>query len=508
MINEILSVGVLLGSLVSPLVNAPADASSSVETSEETTASYTLASTGETFLESDIVWNGDGDNFRSYTALTSLSDPFHYLDTTLGLTDSTTANNFIFEYQKIPERYSQRTWTFNRNCTNFSKWSSYESKGSFDMSVGYQVDNGSYVNFPTTAFYSGFVYENSFLVTLNGYSLEYWQETLDFSIMEITRFAPYSGTGYSNTAVEMASVCRPDITIEAYSDTHFRLKITLYSSSFRLIRFEDGSLCSTYPTSISTSDMSTSLIIYPSAWIKKELTSDMANWPVNQKQILNNETNHELLAFNKYSVTSTTSISVGPVIGKGYYGLAPWYYGAEITTANTMMEVGGFYPWFENKRVQSLSNPYFQAIYTEYPETIPAYNVKISEGSAVFVCGTYDWSLYGGDDLAYVCVYSVNEASNYCNILTLKRYGSSSGGETSEDGGGTDAGGNTYYVYNFTDFWWKIIAIPFAFLSQAFNVTLFQGTPYAINITTILFTTLAVIIVVALINLLIKMFKK
>ena len=501
MINEILSVGVLLGSLVSPLVNAPAE-DASTETSSETTASYTLASTGETFLETENVWCGDGGNYRPYIIEGQMSDPFKFLDTCLGRSTSSTKEIKAKQYY-VTNGISQKTYSIGAHTTFQSLFS---TGNSYLTGYGEQVyDYGKYpylANNSLTNYYGYDIYN----IPLGDNTLEYYQNLLDFSIVEVTRFAPYSST-LDNSALEMVSVCRPEITIASddisNDSTRFKITIHLKNTSFRLMYFADGSLCTSYPTSNSTSSLSSSLYIYPSAWIKSG--SYVENWNPYLKGLFVNQTNTSLICSCDYDITSSVNVSIGPRIGKGYYGLAPWYYGEEITTANTMRVVGSFYdPYFQETGLShTLKATYFEC----GSEDTQIYATRLSELSTkVGVCGSMDWSLYTNSE-TYVCMYNMDETTSYYHKIVIGPY-SSGGGDTSEDGGGTDAGGNTYYVYNFTDFWWRIIAIPFAFLSQAFNVTLFQGTPYAINFTTILFSVIAVIIVVALCHLLIKMFKK
>lgn len=502
MINEILSVGVLLGSLVSPLVNAPADASSSVETSEETTASYTLASTGETFLETDIVWCGDDYNFRPYIIEGQMSDPYSYLDTCLGRTADSTKELKLKSYY-VTGGTTQRAENLSGTYASFQKvFSSLNSSYSGYGTQVYDFGNYPYLSSRSLTKYYGVDLYN---IPLGDNTLEYYQNLLDFSIVEVTRFAPYSST-LDNSALEMASVCRPQITISADDisgdSTRFKISIYLTKESFRLMYFSDGSLCTSYPSSYSSSSLSSSLYIYPTSWIKTG--SNIDKWPAYLKAMFGNQTSTNLYCSCQYQLTTSTSVNIGPMIGKGYYGLAPWYYGEEITSANSMRIVGLALDaryLTSSESLQPLKASYYEC----GSEESLIYGTKLTEmGTSIGICGEMDWNVYT-NATTYVCMYNMDETTNYYHKLVFGPYSDSGG---SSDSGGTDAGGNTYYVYNFTDFWWKIIAIPFAFLSQAFNVTLFQGTPYAINITTILFTTLAVIIVVALINLLIKMFKK
>ena len=47
---------------------------------------------------------------------------------------------------------------------------------------------------------------------------------------------------------------------------------------------------------------------------------------------------------------------------------------------------------------------------------------------------------------------------------------------------------------------WDILAMPFAFISQAFNLTLFAGTPYAINVANTLFSVIAALVLIFIIK--------
>lgn len=63
----------------------------------------------------------------------------------------------------------------------------------------------------------------------------------------------------------------------------------------------------------------------------------------------------------------------------------------------------------------------------------------------------------------------------------------------------------TYEVIDIPGLMWEIITMPFAFVSQAFNLTLFPGTPYQLNISNLFLSIIAVFVFVALISMFLKM---
>lgn len=497
MINEILSIGVLLGSLVSPLVNTNADTSAE-STSETTESLYSLASTGESFRTNEQVWCGDGDVYRPYIPITPLQDPFGYLDTTLGLNDSTKV--------KWYSTYWARNGTTGvreypgTTATTMQKLFSYEGGGLVYNSVAEYIDTyGKYPYLNGITDGRGLYYENVYTLPLGTQTLEYWQTALDFSIIELTRYAPYN-TSLDNYAVETASVCRPTITISANDDTTFKLTIAFTASSFRLFFYQDGTAVTSYPLNTNKSSISSALYIYPTSWIKT--ASNKTAWPINLRNRFHNTTTATWICGSEYALTSTEDALYGPKIGRGYLGLAPWYYGAQLNNANMMVSYGFAYL---SPEYYETNNEQYQGKYIESStEDMVVYSNKLNYNFQTFVCDSMDWSNLYVPDPAYMCLYGMNE-SNAIDTLELGVY-SEQGGSSSS--GGTDSSGTTYYVFNFNDFIFQMLAVPFAFLSQAFNVTLFEGTPYAINIVTILYTIIGVIIVVALVNLLIKAFKK
>lgn len=63
----------------------------------------------------------------------------------------------------------------------------------------------------------------------------------------------------------------------------------------------------------------------------------------------------------------------------------------------------------------------------------------------------------------------------------------------------------TYEVVDIPGLMWQILAMPFAFISQAFNLTLFPGTPYQVNISNLFLSIIAIFVFVWLIGLFFKM---
>lgn len=60
---------------------------------------------------------------------------------------------------------------------------------------------------------------------------------------------------------------------------------------------------------------------------------------------------------------------------------------------------------------------------------------------------------------------------------------------------------NNYEVIDLPNLLFSILTMPFAFISQAFNLTLFPGTPYQINISNLFLTILAILIFVFIVKL-------
>ena len=63
---------------------------------------------------------------------------------------------------------------------------------------------------------------------------------------------------------------------------------------------------------------------------------------------------------------------------------------------------------------------------------------------------------------------------------------------------------NNYEVIDIPSLLFTILTMPFAFISQAFNLTLFPGTPYQINISNLFLTILAILIFVFIVKLFIN----
>lgn len=65
----------------------------------------------------------------------------------------------------------------------------------------------------------------------------------------------------------------------------------------------------------------------------------------------------------------------------------------------------------------------------------------------------------------------------------------------------------TYEVIDIPGIMFQILTMPFTFISMAFNVTLFPGTPYSINISQLLLALMAVLVFVFIIKIIISMAK-
>lgn len=63
----------------------------------------------------------------------------------------------------------------------------------------------------------------------------------------------------------------------------------------------------------------------------------------------------------------------------------------------------------------------------------------------------------------------------------------------------------TYEVLDIPGLMWEILTMPFAFISQAFNLTLFPGTPYQINIANLFLSIIGVFVFIFLVGILIRM---
>ena len=63
----------------------------------------------------------------------------------------------------------------------------------------------------------------------------------------------------------------------------------------------------------------------------------------------------------------------------------------------------------------------------------------------------------------------------------------------------------TYEVIDIPGLMWQILTMPFAFVSQAFNLTLFPGTPYQLNISNLFLSIIAVAVFIWLISFFLKM---
>ena len=61
-----------------------------------------------------------------------------------------------------------------------------------------------------------------------------------------------------------------------------------------------------------------------------------------------------------------------------------------------------------------------------------------------------------------------------------------------------------YEVIDLPGLMWQILTMPFAFVSQAFNLTLFPGTPYQLNIANLFLSIIAILTFVWLISFFLK----
>lgn len=64
---------------------------------------------------------------------------------------------------------------------------------------------------------------------------------------------------------------------------------------------------------------------------------------------------------------------------------------------------------------------------------------------------------------------------------------------------------STYEVIDIPGLMWEILTMPFSFVSQAFNLTLFPGTPYQVNISNLFLSIIAIIVFVWLISFFLKL---
>lgn len=65
-----------------------------------------------------------------------------------------------------------------------------------------------------------------------------------------------------------------------------------------------------------------------------------------------------------------------------------------------------------------------------------------------------------------------------------------------------DNGG--YEVIDIPGIMWQILTMPFAFVSQAFNLTLFPGTPYQVNISNLFLSIIAIMAFIGIVSLLLR----
>ena len=89
------------------------------------------------------------------------------------------------------------------------------------------------------------------------------------------------------------------------------------------------------------------------------------------------------------------------------------------------------------------------------------------------------------------------------NIIPLNTLGQSIGTATIS-GTNVIPDGN-YEVIDIPGLMWEILTMPFAFVSQAFNLTLFPGTPYQLNISNLFLSLIAVAVFIWLISFFLKM---
>ena len=58
----------------------------------------------------------------------------------------------------------------------------------------------------------------------------------------------------------------------------------------------------------------------------------------------------------------------------------------------------------------------------------------------------------------------------------------------------------TQEVIDVASVFWQILGMPFAFISQAFNLTIFPGTPYSLNVSNLLFTIIGGLIIIYIVR--------
>lgn len=58
----------------------------------------------------------------------------------------------------------------------------------------------------------------------------------------------------------------------------------------------------------------------------------------------------------------------------------------------------------------------------------------------------------------------------------------------------------TQEIIDVPGLFWTILGMPFAFISQAFNLTIFPGTPYSLNVANLLFTVIGAMLIIFIIR--------
>ena len=59
-------------------------------------------------------------------------------------------------------------------------------------------------------------------------------------------------------------------------------------------------------------------------------------------------------------------------------------------------------------------------------------------------------------------------------------------------------------MVNLPGLMWDILAMPYSFISQAFNLTLFPGTPYSINFANLFLSIFGVLVFIFIFKLILK----
>lgn len=489
--SSLLSAAVLVGSLLgltsSPLLSS--SSSSSLVTSDGTTT--TIVPTGETYnpLETPLYVGDNGQKRATEIRLNNLYDTFNFLDR-LQVNHDSYATQIV---ATLP--YSNISGSVN----GYEEIVYRSSNGISDCLKGLVTEADSLYDEPELTYYKFnpeltdyFNLTATYNIKMKVNNLTYSQSTVDtflkFYLLENLHYGPVTGYGGESfhQGLNLVSVCLPEVNVIVPIDDSndlLEFEIIIRPSSYRLIYDYDNALISRL-----ANYQSSSLSIFPYQAVSEGQYGFVSAPSFYRNYFINNTGGPLLCGVTTYTATSngvigSPAFEYGIKLASGYKGPSPYY----LSTYTSEEEYCGW--------VRSWSAPdgLLSFNYVNGEGGTSRYQVDCNASNTLVFPVAWD----GTPALEGNCIYLINcgEDDNipayYNMIISL----------------GEKPVIVNYNIIPLDSLIWQILTIPFAFMSQAFDVTIFAGTPYAFNIGNILLGFVSLVVIVGLIMFVLKFVK-